>query len=281
MKLIVALIVVLGCGSASATSNPQVAPRILRELIEQLGSRDYREREKASRQLVEMGRFGLPALRNARAHTDPEIRQRAMLLISQIEGRDSHRQILRGLLTQLLTDTRLSRSQCVEAIPLVCLGRSPAESERGELLRKLDLARGDVASREKFFDSLLYHPAFCKDIARVCQHINKIRTETQSAFQRRGASGTMMLINSKEVQDKVLAAGKIIVETKALRSNEDRMNVMFLLTLYRFPTEKEKSSVLKWFAKPKPRKVGWGDIQWALINTKEFVEEQRRITQGK
>jgi hypothetical protein len=55
-------------------------------LIEQLGSRHFFERQKASRQLAEMGRVALPALQEAAADSsDPEVRRQAALLVQAME----------------------------------------------------------------------------------------------------------------------------------------------------------------------------------------------------
>ena len=54
--------------------------------VSQLGSAKYSKREAASAELERLGRVALPALRHAVESKDPEIRNRAMLLVSRIEG---------------------------------------------------------------------------------------------------------------------------------------------------------------------------------------------------
>jgi hypothetical protein len=55
------------------------------ELIRQLGSPKFEEREQAERQLRDRGPVVLPALRKVRDHADPEVRRRVRALIHTIE----------------------------------------------------------------------------------------------------------------------------------------------------------------------------------------------------
>lgn len=60
-------------------------PPSIDKLIEQLGSRSFAEREKASKLLSERGPAALPALRKAKESKDEEIRKRAEALIPPME----------------------------------------------------------------------------------------------------------------------------------------------------------------------------------------------------
>jgi hypothetical protein len=61
------------------------APAPVEQLIEQLGSRDYRVREAAGRTLEARGEDALPVLRKSVATADPEIRRRLALLTQNID----------------------------------------------------------------------------------------------------------------------------------------------------------------------------------------------------
>src|SRR4051812_6056799 len=56
------------------------------DLIPQLGSRRYAERQAATTALERLGQRAMPALRAAREQRDPEIRARASALLARIEG---------------------------------------------------------------------------------------------------------------------------------------------------------------------------------------------------
>ena len=75
---ILALLVVMG-GSSAAPSDPA-------RLVAGLGSPRFADREAAERELGELGRTAIPALRVAETSLDPEIRVRATALLQKIEG---------------------------------------------------------------------------------------------------------------------------------------------------------------------------------------------------
>ncbi len=62
-------------------------PRILDRLIAQLGDRDWRKREAASRTLARYGPVAAPPLRQALQNGDPEVVLRAERLLARIAAR--------------------------------------------------------------------------------------------------------------------------------------------------------------------------------------------------
>ncbi len=73
----------LGRGDAPAKKAP---PGLTAEqLVEQLTSKDYRVRDKASKALAALGKEALPALQKAKSHSDPEVRRRLDELIPPLE----------------------------------------------------------------------------------------------------------------------------------------------------------------------------------------------------
>jgi hypothetical protein len=61
-----------------------IDPAVL-ELVKQLGHRDYRQREAASKQLYAKGESALPSLRRAGLVSDPEVRRRLVGLVQELE----------------------------------------------------------------------------------------------------------------------------------------------------------------------------------------------------
>jgi Leucine-rich repeat (LRR) protein len=59
--------------------------QLINQLILQLGSDNFRDREKAMESLRKIGRHALHALRRAKNSDDPEIRNRSIILIRQID----------------------------------------------------------------------------------------------------------------------------------------------------------------------------------------------------
>jgi hypothetical protein len=86
--LILALVVGLGLGSAGmlqAVGDKKANATEVAKLIAQLGSKKFKEREKAVKALEAMGAPALPALRKAAASDDKEISKLAKDLIDKIE----------------------------------------------------------------------------------------------------------------------------------------------------------------------------------------------------
>lgn len=76
------------CGAAASAAAPPPRPLgtpEVRRLIEQLGDRDFRVRERAERLLMAEGSAALPLLRKAMGSPDPEIRRRALRLVPGLE----------------------------------------------------------------------------------------------------------------------------------------------------------------------------------------------------
>jgi hypothetical protein len=59
---------------------------------------------------------------------------------------------------------------------------------------------------------------------------------------------------------------------KAKKSDGEIVEALFLATLVRLPTEKEKDTVTKHLANGKDREETARDLAWALVNTKEFLK---------
>src|SRR5262245_32132165 len=75
----------LGLGLTVAALADGAAAPAIDQLIEQLGSRDFKAREAAGKALADRGEEALPALRKAMPHPDPEVRQRLAQLIADTE----------------------------------------------------------------------------------------------------------------------------------------------------------------------------------------------------
>jgi hypothetical protein len=71
-----------------------------RDLVRQLGSTAYRDRDRAARELAGMGRAALTALADNRDHPDPEVRTRVVALLPRAEADD-----LRARIDAFLADT--------------------------------------------------------------------------------------------------------------------------------------------------------------------------------
>jgi hypothetical protein len=78
----------LGLVSLLSGAPPEKEPAATRQielLIEQLGDKDFRQREEARKALIARGAEALPAMQKGRAHADPEVRRRLDELIPPLE----------------------------------------------------------------------------------------------------------------------------------------------------------------------------------------------------
>jgi hypothetical protein len=57
----------------------------IRSLVNQLGSKRFKEREEAARELSQLGRAALPGLQEAALSPNAELRRRAQQLVERIE----------------------------------------------------------------------------------------------------------------------------------------------------------------------------------------------------
>jgi hypothetical protein len=91
--LAASFLIVAAPGAARAADAPATAPATqpvdpkLRALIDQLGDADPAAREAATKAIHDLGRAALPALTDAAATDDPEVRSRVRRLIRQAERR--------------------------------------------------------------------------------------------------------------------------------------------------------------------------------------------------
>jgi hypothetical protein len=71
------------CVAAPNSPTDPAEHRRAQELVTQLGSAKYREREKAAAELIKMGRASKTALQEGKKHADPEVQTRSQQLLPQ------------------------------------------------------------------------------------------------------------------------------------------------------------------------------------------------------
>ena len=80
------------------------------------------------------------------------------------------------------------------------------------------------------------------------------------------------LMNAKGIQDRIAnkdnRLGKLLASGK---SDPEILNALYLGTLGRMPSAREKMVALLDVDLGKDRRIAWEDIQWALLNQKEFL----------
>jgi hypothetical protein len=82
----------------------------------------------------------------------------------------------------------------------------------------------------------------------------------------------LQLINGPTINDKVRSATNRLGKLQAKKlSDVDVLNELYLASLSRLPAEGEVKAALEHVAKGADKRKAWEDVQWALINSKEFL----------
>jgi hypothetical protein len=81
---------------------------------------------------------------------------------------------------------------------------------------------------------------------------------------------TLFLMTDERLLNK-MATGRLAGLLAGNRSDAEIVEELFLATLSRFPSEKEKGAALAHVREKKNRRAALVDVVWALINTREFV----------
>lgn len=77
--------IVLGSCGLSSAADPTTSSEAMQQLIDQLGSRKFSEREQAFRELSRLREAALPILKHAAHSPNAEVRRRAQLLVERLE----------------------------------------------------------------------------------------------------------------------------------------------------------------------------------------------------
>jgi hypothetical protein len=82
----------------------------------------------------------------------------------------------------------------------------------------------------------------------------------------------LQLINGPTINDKVRNPNNRLGKSLAAKvPDEEILNRLYLATLSRAPAEGEVRAALEHVAKAADKRKAWEDVQWALLNSKEFL----------
>src|SRR5947207_4827562 len=111
MGYLITSLTLLSCVAVSSAQQPTNMGLTPADLVKQLGSRKFAERDAAAAALDVLGAAALPALELGLKSTDPEIRQRAEKVRLKIQGRLESAQLLAGKRVRLVyKDTPLAEA---------------------------------------------------------------------------------------------------------------------------------------------------------------------------
>lgn len=107
-------------------------------------------------------------------------------------------------------------------------------------------------------------PSYTLDVFGRCP-----RTDGNEVQRGGGLGCALHLINSPELNAKLGPAVESLL--KKNKGPSATVDELYLQTLARFPTDKERKFMLGHLAKTKFKNDGWRDLLWALVNSREFV----------
>jgi hypothetical protein len=274
------LVLALICNCSSGQSEQPSADAVAK-LIGQLNAADFRTREGATDKLEKLGAPVLPALRQAlKAGAELEAKRRIEHLIGQIEAallqaeekrwKDlgaPERGVKDRLIKILARTPTLSDQQVTAAIYLITVGRSPSEPELKDAQKRM--AKGSIrwASILQLSRSLVQGKEFNTALAGVNERLIKTQRELASDNE---IAKVLQRLNSTEFEkliDEVAAT-----TAKAAKTDEDFVDLAFLLTVSRFPEdEQQRKPALGHLKRAPNRATATSTVFWALLNTKEFL----------
>jgi len=257
----------------------QPSPDAVAKLIGQLSSNVFQTRQEASDQLEKLGAPVLPALRKAlKTDLELEAQRRLEQVIGRIEAGlleaeeklwkdfDPQQRGVKDRLSKILARTpTLSDRQVTAAIYLITVGRSPTGPELEDAQKQL--AEGSIrwASILRLARSLVQGKEFNTALAGVNERLIKARQELATENDIAKALNRLNSAEFEKLIDEVAAA-----TAKATKTDEDFVDVAFLLTVSRFP-EEERKSALGHLKRAPNRATVTSTVFWALLNTKEFL----------
>ena len=117
-------------------------------------------------------------------------------------------------------------------------------------------------------DGDVFHHPFLKAFGQPAR-------ETSCECERQGDTSlghALQLINGPTLKAKLTdPANRVGRLLKQGKPDKEFLRELYLATLTRLPTAKEEAAVLAHLAATADKRQAWEDVQWALINTKEFL----------
>jgi hypothetical protein len=272
------LALICNLGGAQPVQPP---PEAVAKLIRQLSSEDFQTRQAASDKLEKLGPPVLPTLRKAlKTEVELETRRRIERVIGRIEARllqaeeklwkeldPQQRAVQERLMTILTRTPTLTDRQVTTAIYLITVGRSPTELEFKGAQKQL--AEGSIQwmSILRLARSLVQGKEFNPALAGVNERLIKARKELATENEIAKALNRLNSAEFQKLTDEVAAAS-----AKAAKTDEDFVDLAFLLTVSRFPQEEQQRKLALGHLQRGPnRATATSTIIWALLNTREFL----------
>lgn len=214
----------------------------------------------------------LPTLRKAEmAQFDSEVRSQIENAVKtedkQWQDLELPRRGIKDRVVKVLGNTpAMSDQQVVSAVYLLTVGRPPTDEE--------------VKRAQKEFGEIKNRPLSVLQITRVLAKGKEFSTEISATNDRlfkmqkdlstkRGAGETSFLLTADEFQKLTVDCASSV--DKAVKTDEQFVDLAYLLALSRFPKATESTQAVTHLKKAADRATATKEIFFSLLNSKEFL----------
>jgi hypothetical protein len=250
------------------------------KLVGQLGAADFSVRQDASNKLEKLGNPVIPLLRKAATgKLDVETKRRIELVITRIEegilsaeekhwkNLDAPRRGIKDRLLKVVARTPdLSDRQAATAAYLLALCRLPTDDEVKDAAKQLADADGKRINLLRLARTLVQSKQFNADVAAANGRLLKLQADLASEGD---LTAKLQRLNGPELQKLISQLAEPV--RKAVKEDNEFMELACLMTLSRFAKEAESKNAVAHLKRTADRKTGTDDIFWALLNSREFL----------
>jgi hypothetical protein len=253
-----------------AAEQPADAERI-QQLLGQLAADDFPTRQRADQELEKLGLAALPALREALAQNQGlEMKQRVERLINRIElksWRNTDGYAAKKRLERVLElSPKLDDEPAVNAAYLLVAARSASEREKADALEQLKQAKNRNTAVLDLARALVNGRDFDENVAAA----NVKLLDLQARLHDSAELQINLIVEGSPLGELGRELSAKLAKVTGPLTQRQTTDLLFLLTLSRFPTEKENATLEKRLRLDKDRSQV-ADLLWALVNCNEFI----------
>jgi hypothetical protein len=180
---------------------------------------------------------------------------------------DAPRRGIKDRVVKILARTpALSDQQVVSAVYLLTVARPPTAEEMTRARKKLTESNSQLVGVLRITRSLVQGKDVSAEVAAANGRLFQVQKDLAAEGQW---LNKLQRLNGAEYQKSIAAIAAAL--QKAVKTNEQTVDLAFLLVLSRFPTATESATVVAHLKKSKDRSSAVSEVVWALMASKEFL----------
>jgi hypothetical protein len=179
---------------------------------------------------------------------------------------DAPRRGIKDRMVKILARPALSDHQVVSAVYLLTVGRPPTAQEAIRARKQFTESNSRAVSTLRLTRSLVQG----KDVRTEVAAANGRLLQVQKDLAAEGElAKKLQRLNGAETLKMADAIGASLA--KSVKTDEQLVDLAFLLALSRFPRANQSATAVAHLKKLKNRSQAASDVIWALINSREFL----------